>query len=73
MDMTHTKIAIAAVYFGFAALEFALGRLALKEKPSRRNLIMDGVSAMSVPLVIVPTILFLAPMLAEWIRPGSQG
>jgi sterol desaturase/sphingolipid hydroxylase (fatty acid hydroxylase superfamily) len=73
MDMTHTKIAIAAVYFGFAALEFALGRLGVKEKPTARNLILDGISAFSVPLVIVPTILFFAPMLAEWVFPGSQG
>jgi sterol desaturase/sphingolipid hydroxylase (fatty acid hydroxylase superfamily) len=73
MEMTHTKIAIAIVYFGFAGLELLLGRLALKEGASRRDLIIDLASATAVPLVILPTVLVLAPMLADWAFPGSEG
>lgn len=73
MEQTHAKILIACIYIGFAVFEFVLGRLALKEKPTRRDLILDGASALGVPLVIIPTVLFIAPALAEWVWPGSEG
>lgn len=72
MDGLTSKAVIAAVYFGFAAVELALGRFALKQKPTRRNLIMDIVSALSVPLVVIPTVLVLAPWVAELLLPGRQ-
>ena len=72
-DMTRSKIAIAAVYLSFALLEVALGRFLHRERATKRDVILDAVSALAVPLIIIPVILGLAPALTRWLLPGSQG
>lgn len=73
MDQTTAKLVLTGVFVGAGLLELVRGRFGLKETPSTRNLVLDGVSALILPLAIVPTILLLAPMVAESLLPGREG
>jgi len=66
------SISIAGMYLGFAGVELMLQRFHPAASTSR-DVVADGVSTIAVPLVIIPTILWLAPGLAEWIAPDSAG
>lgn len=72
-DYETARFAIAGVLIGFALLELVSGRFALMRKPRRRDLLLDVASTLSVPVVIIPTILFAAPWVAEQLLPGSEG
>ena len=72
MDLDIVKIAVGALYVGFALVEIILGRFGDRDTATRRDTIADAVSTALVPLVIIPVILFLAPFLAEAIWPQSE-
>ncbi len=71
--MASEKIIVPAIFAAFILLEIAVGRFAQKDKGSRRDILIELVSSLSIVLITVPVIFTLAPMLIEWIRPGSAG
>ncbi|MEM6296823.1 MAG: sterol desaturase family protein [Myxococcota bacterium] len=71
MGKEGAALAVAALYVGFAAVEVARKRF-FSPQSSPRDVIADAVSTLTVPLLIIPTILWLAPAVAEWLAPNSQ-
>ncbi len=69
--MVSEKLVVPAIFAGFALLEIVLGRFAGAPKASRRDVVIETVSSLTIILLTVPAIFFLAPMLVELIRPGS--
>ncbi len=69
--MIDEKIAIPAIFVAFILLEIVVGRFAQKGKASRRDVLIELVSSLSIVLITVPVIFTLAPMIVEAVRPGS--
>lgn len=69
--MVSEKIVIPAIFAGFALLEIVLGRFAGNPAASRRDVVIETISTLTIILITVPAIFAVAPMLVEWVRPGS--
>jgi sterol desaturase/sphingolipid hydroxylase (fatty acid hydroxylase superfamily) len=72
MDKESAALAVAAFYVVFAVVEMARSRFVSPDSTAR-DVFADGISTLTVPLIIIPTILWLAPTVAESIAPRSEG
>jgi len=70
--MINEKILVPAIFASFIVLEAVTGRFLQKERGSRRDVIIEVLSSLTIVLVTVPLIFAVAPMLVEAIRPGSK-
>lgn len=69
--MPSEKIIVPAIFAAFALLEVILGRFHPKDRSSRRDILIETISSLTIVLVTVPAIFALAPLLVEVVRPGS--
>lgn len=70
--MFDEKLVIPAIFIGFVCLEILVGRFSPQGRVSTRDAVIEGVSTLTIILLTVPAIFVIAPMLVEWVRPGSQ-
>ena len=70
--MINEKILVPAIFAAFIMLEAVTGRFLQKERGSRRDVIIEVLSSLTIVLVTVPVIFAVAPMLVEAVRPGSK-
>lgn len=74
MEQDAAKLAIGVIYVAFTLLEIGLGRFKQRDTSTRRDVFLDVASTLFIPILIIPGILLvLAPALAEWVHPGSEG
>lgn len=69
----ETKLIAGAAFAGFAALELSSGRFWHRDKSDRGDVILDVASGVVVPLIIIPTVLWLSYSLTDAIAPGTAG
>ncbi len=67
------KTVVTLVFVGFAALELVLGRFANRDKTSIKDVVIESVCTLAIPLAIVPFILTVSALCIEAAVPGSQG
>ena len=73
MDIDRAKLVITGVFVGFAALEFLLGRFLHREGTTRKDVVIEAVCTLAIPVVFVPLILTGGTFLAELLAPQSAG
>lgn len=71
--MFDMKLVIPAIFAGFALLEIIVGRFSQTGRVSTRDAVIETVSTLTIILLTVPAIFAIAPLLVEWVRPGSEG
>ena len=69
--MIDEKIAVPAIFASFILLEILIGRFTQGGKASRRDVLIELASSLSIVLVTVPVIFTVVPLIIEYIRPGS--
>ena len=57
----------------FVLAEVASGRFLQREESTRKDVIIEVISGLGVPLLVVPMTLWLAPLAVEGLVPGSEG
>jgi sterol desaturase/sphingolipid hydroxylase (fatty acid hydroxylase superfamily) len=65
------KLIIVGIYTLFAAVELLGGRFFFRDDTTRKDLFLDIACTLSLPLLVVPTVLLTGENLTEWLRPGS--
>jgi sterol desaturase/sphingolipid hydroxylase (fatty acid hydroxylase superfamily) len=65
------KLLIVVIYALFAVVELIAGRFVYREDTTRKDLFLDVACALSLPLVVVPTVLWSGAALSDFLRPGS--
>ncbi|MEO0604207.1 MAG: sterol desaturase family protein, partial [Myxococcota bacterium] len=73
MDFEVAKKVVTAIIVGFAVIELVAGRFLHRERTTVKDIVMEVVCTVGIPLVLVPTVLTLAPFLAEALVPDSEG
>lgn len=56
---------------GFALIEVAAGRFLNRSDTTRKDVIVEVISTLAIPVCIAPVVLFMSPLLVEWVVPGS--
>jgi sterol desaturase/sphingolipid hydroxylase (fatty acid hydroxylase superfamily) len=67
----ETKIAVGATFAAFIGLELATGRFAFRAQTSRADVILDAASALIVPAIIIPAVIWLSWHLTALLAPAS--
>ncbi len=65
------KLIIVGIYALFAAVELVAGRFFYREATTRKDLFLDVACTLSLPLIVVPTVLYSGASLTELMLPGS--
>jgi sterol desaturase/sphingolipid hydroxylase (fatty acid hydroxylase superfamily) len=73
MDFQTAKVVVSIILAGFAGLELLRGRFVQREASTRRDVFIDAVTTLGLPLLVVPIIFVGAPRLAEALVPASEG
>ncbi len=71
--MINYRLVVTVLFAGFALLEALFGRLLQREETKTKDVLIEVASGVAIPTVIVPTTLYLAPLLVERVAPGSAG
>ncbi len=69
----EAKIIAGCAFVGFAALELARGRFAFRDLSERGDLLLDGISALVVPLLVIPSVVFASASATELLLPDAAG
>ena len=70
--MNDYRIYIVIVFCTFAALEMLSGRFLHRSETKSKDIILEVVAGLTIPILIAPTILFTTAFVVEWWLPGSQ-
>ena len=73
MDIDLAKLLITGVFVAFAGLELVLGRFLHRARSTGRDVLIEVVCTLGIPLLIVPLILWGGALLAELLVPDSAG
>ena len=73
MEFALAKKLVTAIFVAIAFIEWMMGRFLHREQSSAKDVIMEVICTLGIPLVVVPTILSVAPFVAEFIVPNSEG
>jgi sterol desaturase/sphingolipid hydroxylase (fatty acid hydroxylase superfamily) len=68
-----SKAAVAAIFALLGAAEILLGRFWSREQTHRDDVIMDVVSNIAVPLLVLPAVLWVSHTVADALIPGTAG
>ncbi len=75
MDQTGAvqdyTLIITAIFAGFAAVELALGRFLNRAESAPKDVIIELSAGLTIPLLIVPGVLYASPLIVEAIAPNS--
>ena len=66
------KLIIGVFFVTLVVLEWRAGRFLFPKLSSKKDTILDVVSTIGIPVVVVPTMLFISMQLALWFAPGSE-
>ena len=70
--MDDYQFQITLIFLGFALVEMIAGRFFKREETSRHDIIIEVVSGLSIPLLIVPTALIITAVGLSTIDPGLK-
>ena len=73
MGFERAKLLLAGLMLAFAVLELARGGFFQRRGATWKDTLLDAVSTVTLPLLIVPTIFMVAPALVEVVAPGTEG
>ena len=73
MDLHTMQKVVILILVAFAAAELAAGRFLFRRETTLKDAVLDGVSVVAIPGLIVPFVLVTAAGVAERIAPGSRG
>jgi len=62
---------ITAIFAGFALLELVLGRFLQGAESAPKDVILELAAGLAIPLLIVPSVLWTAPVIVESVAPDS--
>ena len=69
----HYRTVVILLYVGFALLEHALGRFRQPEKGKLRDNLIELVSGLGLPFLLVPAVFTLVPTLMDAVVPSAAG
>ena len=72
MEFETAKLIIGVFFVTLVVLEWRAGRFLFPKLSSKKDTILDVVSTIGIPVVVVPTMLFISMQLALWLAPGSE-
>ncbi|MGB1701235.1 MAG: sterol desaturase family protein, partial [Nannocystaceae bacterium] len=65
------QLLIVGIYTAFALLEIVAGRFLFREETTRKDLFLDIACPLSLPLLVVPSVLWAGATLTELAVPGA--
>ena len=72
MEFQTAKFIIGGVFLTLVALEWRAGRFLYPFLSNRKDTLLDGISTVGIPIVVVPSMLYLSMEAALWCFPGSE-
>ncbi|MEC7948492.1 MAG: sterol desaturase family protein, partial [Myxococcota bacterium] len=73
MPYETARLLVLAIMGGFAVLELVRGSFWHRGIATRRDALLDAASMLTLPVLVFPAVLAVAPHIAEAIRPDSEG
>ena len=73
MDFDVAKLVVTAILVAFAGIELCVGRFLHRERTRTKDVIIEVVSSLGIPLVVVPTILEAGAWVGEALVADSEG
>ena len=73
LDFEVAKALVSLILVGFAAAELRASRFRFPERSTRRDVALDALSTLLLPVLVVPLVFTLAAGLAEVLVPDSAG
>ena len=73
MEYDSAKLVIGSAFFAWIALELALGRFVFRQLSTKKDVILDVTGSLVVPILILPSVLWLSTSLAAVALPGQEG
>lgn len=73
MEYDSAKLVIGSAFFAWIALELALGRFVFRKLSTKKDVILDVTGSLVVPILILPSVLWLSTSLAALALPGQEG
>ena len=73
MEFVVAKKVVTAIFVLFALIELVAGRFLQRERTRAKDVVLEFVSTLGIPLILVPTILSVAPLVTELFVPQSEG
>jgi len=73
MEIDTAKATVTAIFVAFAALELAMGRFLHRQASTPKDVIIEVVCTLAIPLALVPLALAGGGLVAEALVPNSEG